>query len=121
MWLSARLGACARRKADAAGGHWSSFTPLNFSVLRPGWKKAARNAPKCHHSRLNRAGVFVPVVAQPIQDMSAVSIAHKTVGIRLPRLRCGAIGLVCFRPADHPKRVSSSFFSLYMVGVGGWA
>jgi len=32
------------------------------------------------------------VVAQPIQDMSAVSITDKTVGIRLPRLRRGAIG-----------------------------
>jgi hypothetical protein len=53
---------------------------------------AARNAPKCHSSRLCRAGVFVPVVARPIQDMSAVSITHKTVGIGLPRLRCGAIG-----------------------------
>jgi len=56
-------------------------------VLRPGGKKAARNAPKCHYSRLYRAGVFVPVVAQPIQDMSALSIKDKTVGIGLPRLR----------------------------------
>src|SRR5262245_34804812 len=54
--------------------------------------KAARNAPKCHYSRLYRAGVFVSVVAQPIQDMSAVSVTYKTVGNRLPRLRCGAIG-----------------------------
>jgi hypothetical protein len=29
---------------------------------------------------------FVLVVAKPIQDLSAVSITHKTVGIRLPRL-----------------------------------
>jgi hypothetical protein len=55
-------------------------------------KKAARTAPKCHYSRLYRAGVFVPVVAQPIQDLSQVSIAHKTVVIDLPRLWCGAIG-----------------------------
>jgi hypothetical protein len=55
-------------------------------VLRPGGKKAARNAPKCHYSRLYCAGVFVPVVAQPIQDLSAVSITHKTMGIGLPRL-----------------------------------
>jgi hypothetical protein len=54
-------------------------------------EKAARNDPERHSSRLCRAGVFVPVVAQPIQDMSAVSITHKTVGIGLPRLRCGAI------------------------------
>jgi hypothetical protein len=52
-------------------------------------KKVARNAPKRHSSHLCRAGLFVPVVAQPIQDMSEVSITHKTVGIRLPRLwRC---------------------------------
>jgi hypothetical protein len=76
-------------------------------MLRPGGKKAARNAPKCHYSRLYCAGVFVPVVAQPIQNMSPVPITHKKVGIRLPRLWCGAIGLVCFGPADHPKRVSS--------------
>jgi hypothetical protein len=38
-----------------------------------------------------RAGVFVFVLAQRIQDMSAVT--NKTVGIRLPRLRCGAIWL----------------------------
>jgi hypothetical protein len=56
------------------------------------WKKAARNDPKRHHYRLHRPGVFVFVVAQPIQAVSAVSITHKTVGIRLPRLRCGAIG-----------------------------
>jgi hypothetical protein len=31
------------------------------------------------------------MVAHPIQDMSEVSIAHKTVGVRLPRLRCGTI------------------------------
>jgi hypothetical protein len=62
-------------------------------VLRPGRKKAARDDPKCHYSRLYRAGVFFPVVAHPIQDMSEVSITHKTVGIRLPRLWCGAVGL----------------------------
>jgi hypothetical protein len=49
-------------------------------------KKAARNDPECHYSRLYRAGVFVPVVAQQVQDMSALSITHKTVGVRLPRL-----------------------------------
>jgi hypothetical protein len=52
-------------------------------VLRPGRKQAARNAPKCHYSSFYRAGVFVPLVAQPIQDLSAVSITHKTVGIDL--------------------------------------
>lgn len=31
------------------------------------------------------------MVADPIQDMSEVSIAHKTVDVSLPRLRCGAI------------------------------
>jgi hypothetical protein len=47
----------------------------------------ARSVPKRHYSRLYRAGVFVFVVAQPIQDLSAVSITDKTVGIGLPRLR----------------------------------
>ena len=42
------------------------------------------------HARLTT--VFGVVVAQPIQDMSAVSITHKTVGIGLPRLRYGTIG-----------------------------
>src|SRR5215831_7713765 len=49
--------------------------------------------PKSHHSRFCHAGVFVPVVAQPIQDMSAMSITHKTVGIRLSRLWCGTVGM----------------------------
>ena len=38
------------------------------------------------------------MVAHPIQDMSEVSIAHTTVGIRLPRLRCSAIAET--RPND---------------------
>jgi hypothetical protein len=66
----------------------------------------------------HRAGIFAFVVAQPIQDLSAVSITDKTVGIHLPRLWCGAVGLVCFGTANHPKRVSSSFSPLYMVGWG---
>jgi hypothetical protein len=70
----------------------SSSITLRLSVLRPGRKAAARDDPKCHYSRLYRAGIFVLVVAQPIQDMSEVPIANKTVGIRLPRLRYGAIG-----------------------------
>src|SRR5262249_22058259 len=35
---------------------------------------------------------------KPIQDLSAVSITDKTVGIRLPRLWCGAGG----RRTKHP-------------------
>ena len=54
------------------------------------WRKKACNAPKRHSSHLYRAGLFVPVVARPIQNMSQVSITHKTMGIRLPRLWCGA-------------------------------
>jgi hypothetical protein len=50
-----------------------------------------RNAPKRHYSSLYRAGFFVFVVAEPIQDLSAVSISHKTVGVRLPCLWCRAI------------------------------
>ena len=60
-------------------------------------KKAARNAPKRHYSRLYRANI-VPLVAHPIQDMSEVSITHKTMGIRLPRLWCGAVGSRTKRP-----------------------
>jgi hypothetical protein len=56
------------------------------------WLRLARNDRKRHYPRC-RAGVVVFVVAQQVQDLSAVSFAHKTVGIRLPRLRCGA-GLV---------------------------
>jgi hypothetical protein len=92
MRLPTRLDTSARQKGGAGGRLCSWFTTLRLSVLRPGRKKAARNAPKCHYSSLYRAGVFRPVVAKPIQDMSAVSIAHKTVGIRLPRLWRGAIG-----------------------------
>jgi hypothetical protein len=64
-----------------------------LSVLRaPGRKTAARDDPKCRYYRLYRPGVFVPMVANSIQDMSEVSITHQTVGIRLPRLWRGAIG-----------------------------
>src|SRR5215510_1852305 len=91
--LSTRLDTRARQKVGPAGRHTSSFTTLRLSVLRPGTKKTARNAPNPHSSRHRRAGVFVPLVAQPIQDMSAVSITAKAVGIGLPRLRGGA-GLV---------------------------
>jgi hypothetical protein len=63
----------------------------------------ARNVPKSSYSRLHSAGIVVFVVAQPIQNMSAVSITHKTLGIRLPRLWCGA-GLVWPGPTDHPNR-----------------
>ena len=66
------------------------------SVLLPGGKKAARNDPKCHYRRVYCTGIFVPVVAQPILDISAVSIAHKTVGVCLPRLRCGAVGVMAY-------------------------
>jgi hypothetical protein len=115
MWLPAHLDTSARQKVGPADWHCSSFITLKLSVLRPGSRKTARNVPKCHSSCLCRAGVFVPVVARPIQDMSEVSITHKTMGIRLPRLRRGA-GLVC-RPVDHPKRVSSSFFPFVHGGV----
>jgi hypothetical protein len=92
---------------------------IKKSVVVAAWrKKVARNAPKRHSSHLYRASLFVPVVAQPIQDMSEVSITHKTMGIRLPRLRCGAIGLVCFGPADHPRRVSSPILPL--CTLWGW-
>jgi len=84
------LDTLARETLSPAARHCSSFIiPLKLFVLRPG--KAARNAPKRHPSRLYRAGVCVPVVARPIQDMSEVSITDKTVGVRLPRLWCGAI------------------------------
>jgi hypothetical protein len=46
-------------------------------VLLPAKKKAGPNAPKCHYPRVCGTGVLAPVVAQPIQDMSAVSITAK--------------------------------------------
>src|SRR5262249_46508738 len=82
VWLSTRLDTRARQKVSPAGRHRSSLITLRLSsVSRPGRKKAC-NAPKHHSSRLCRASVFIPVVAQSIQDMSAVSITHKTVGNR---------------------------------------
>jgi hypothetical protein len=68
------------------------------------WLPTSRNVPKRHYYRLYRAGVVISVVAQQIQDMSAMSITHKTVGIGLPRLWCGTIALHCSVPADHQKR-----------------
>jgi hypothetical protein len=52
------------------------------------------------------------VVAQPIQDMSAVSITDKTVGVRLPRLRRGAIGWRTKLPMKfHPVQIWSTTIS----------
>jgi hypothetical protein len=66
----------------------------------------ARNAPKYHYSRLHGARV----VAQPIQDSSAVSITNQAVGVGLPRLRRGEIELSLFPSCRFgPTRVSSSF------------
>jgi hypothetical protein len=79
---------------------------------------AARNVPKRRCSRLHRARIVVPLVAQPIQDLSAVSITHKTVGVRLPRLRCGA-GLVWPGPTDQPNGCPLLSPLLYMAGLGG--
>jgi hypothetical protein len=105
MWLPTRLDTRARQGVNHAARHWSSFLRLKLFVLRSGTTKAARNAPKCHYSRLYRAGLFVPVVAQPIQNMSEVSITHKTMGIRLPRLWCGAIGWRTNHPIKfHPAQ-----------------
>ena len=42
----------------------------------------------CRFAIYSKTSVFI--VEQPIQDLSAVSFADKTVGIRLPRLWCGA-------------------------------
>ena len=107
--LPARLDTRARQKVGPAGCHCSSFTTLRLSVLRPGRKKAARNAPKSHYYRFYHVGVFAAVVAQPIQDMSAMSITHKTVGGGLPCLRCGAVG----RRAKHPLTESNLLLPLY--------
>jgi hypothetical protein len=68
----------------------------------------------------NLIALFVvrPVVARPIQDLSAVSITRKTVGIGLPRLWCGAIGLVssALRISQNGCLLYSS--PLYMRGLG---
>ena len=104
---------------------WSCRSPLlvvhhiiKSVVLRPGGKKVARNAPKHNSSHLYRAGVFVPVVARPIQDMSEVSITDKTVGVRLPRLRCRAIGWRTKHPIKfHP---APKLDALTAEEVFGW-
>ena len=53
--------------------------------------RVARNAPEHHYSRLHRAGVVIFVVAQQVQDLSALSITNQTVGVGLSRLRCETI------------------------------
>jgi hypothetical protein len=73
-------------------------------------EKAARNDPKCHYSGLYRSGVFALMVAQPIQDVSALSITHKAVGVRLPRLWCraqasGEYGVNCMSKLISIQRV----------------
>jgi hypothetical protein len=45
-------------------------------------------------------------VAQPIQDLSALSITDQTVGIGLPRLRCGTMAVSTYNiyhSPDHPS------------------
>src|SRR5262249_51628261 len=69
--LSTCLGTRARQKVGPAGCHTSSFITLDSRCCGLAGK-AARNAPKRHSSRLRNTGVFVSVVAHPIQDMSAV-------------------------------------------------
>jgi hypothetical protein len=89
--LSARLDTRARQTVSPTVRHCSPFIELVFPLLRPGTKRRLANAPRWHYSRLYRASVFIPVVAQPIQDISTVSITDQTVAIGLPRLWCGAI------------------------------
>jgi hypothetical protein len=58
------------------------------------------------------------LVAQPIQNMSALSITHKTVGIGLPRLRFGAVGWRIKLPiTSHPVQ---SWDALAAEKVFGW-
>jgi len=123
VWLSTRLDTRTRQRVSPAGRHCSSFITLKLFVFRSGRIKAVRNDPKCQYSRLYRAGVCVPVVAQPIQDMSALSITHKTVGIGLPRLRCGAIGLVSsgLRITQNGCLLHSSLCTWWWGVVGGVA
>jgi len=52
--------------------------------------RLARNIPKRNYFVFTALAVFVLVVAQPIKDLSAVSITHQAVGIGLPRLWCEA-------------------------------
>src|SRR5262245_17940299 len=76
------------REVDPAGWHGSSFIPLRLFYCA----LAARNAPKADYCRLSCTNVFACVVAHSIQDLSELPITYKTGGIRLPRLRYGAIG-----------------------------
>src|SRR5262245_908632 len=94
VWCAAidSPGYLCKAESQSCGSALLVVHHTRLSVLRSGREKAARNAPKSHYYRFYHAGVFAAVVAKPIQDMSAVSITDKTVGIRLPRLWCGAIG-----------------------------
>jgi hypothetical protein len=76
--------------------------------------KAARNAPKCHYSRLRRARVVVPMVAHPIQDLSPVSITYETVGNRLPRLWCAAISVANKAPDKIPSGTQLDILSFLL-------
>ena len=95
MWLSTRLDTCARQKAGTAAQDCASFIAVRVFCL------AGLNVPKAVHSCFHDAGVIGFVVAQPMEDLSAVSITDKTVGIRLSRLRRGAE--VVPGPAGHPN------------------
>ena len=80
---------------EAEGRRWgSALLVVHHTKTRcvAAWReKGGSQCSKLHSSRLCRAGLFVHVVAQPIQDMSAVSITYKTLGIGLPRLWCRPI------------------------------
>jgi hypothetical protein len=47
----------------------------------------SRNDPKSFCSDFYRTRFYILMVAQPIQDLSKVPIAHETLGGCLPRLR----------------------------------
>ena len=90
MRLSASLDTRARQTAVSPRRRFSLYITLRFlSSAAVSRKGAARNDSKCLYSHLYCTGIFVPMVAQPIQDMSEVRIAHKAVGVRLPV--CGVV------------------------------
>ena len=59
------------------------------------------------------------MVAHPIQDMSEVSIAHKTVGIRLPRLRCGTIAETRRNDKTESSRLAKKITGLFYARLIG--
>jgi hypothetical protein len=85
--MSATAQPATRGHCIELSGFWQIKNKL--SIKKP--NKRRHYDSKHFYSHLYRGGFFVLMVAHPVQDMPEVSIAPKTVGVRLPCLRRGAI------------------------------